>query len=75
MSKRDLWESWEKENGLQEGFLATSGWEFMAVMFQIPFDRHYDLSAAAGIGFGEMNDAADGYIKAFDLMREKKVIP
>ena len=75
-SQRGEWGRWEKENGLKEGMMEATGWEFMeALVVMIEFNREYDLSRAREAGFEETVDTVVGYHLAFERMREAKIIP
>ncbi|MCJ1408086.1 hypothetical protein MMC19_002159 [Ptychographa xylographoides] len=69
------WDRWAQENGLKEGAFERSSWEFMDAIVGIPFGRQYDLSAARKIGFEQQTTTVGGYHKAFDRMRQAKIIP
>jgi hypothetical protein len=70
------WAEWVKSNGLREGALEGTGWDFMAVMLEkIPIDRQYDLSAIYAAGFEEKIDPVEDYHVAFERMRQATLIP
>ena len=76
MARKEQWGAWVKENGLKEGFVETASWDMFAGLLQyIPFDRNMDLKLSKKIGFGESSKTVDGYITAFERMREAKIIP
>ena len=77
MAQKANWSKWVAENGLREGVLETSAWDFMEACFKyLTFDRQLDLSAARGIGFlEEQENVINGYYVAFDRMRRAKIIP
>lgn len=75
-AQRGQWEDWVKENGLKEGALQATSWEFMsAIMGAITFDRQYDLSACRKVGFQEKTETVKGYTRAFEKMRAARIIP
>lgn len=73
---RNQWASWVKDNGLKEGALEGTSWEFMAAIMEgITFDRQYDLSACREVGFNESVPTVMGYALAFDRMSKARIIP
>lgn len=74
--QKGAWAKWVKENGLKEGALEATSWEFMsAIMGGITFDRQYDLSACREVGFQEKMETVQGYSRAFERMRSARIIP
>ncbi|TKA60631.1 hypothetical protein B0A55_10590 [Friedmanniomyces simplex] len=69
------WAKWISTNGLKEGALEGTSWEFMQAVIGIPFRRDYDASASRAIGFEEVRAHAEGYKLAFDEMRRAGFIP
>ena len=56
--------------------METASWDMLAGLLQyIPFDRNMDLKLSKKIGFGESSKTVDGYITAFERMKEAKIIP
>lgn len=73
---REEWPTWVKEHGLREGALEKTDFGFLTMMMGMAvFGREYDLSKSRGIGFAETRDTMEGYLEAFELMREAKIIP
>lgn len=73
---REEWPAWVKEHGLKEGALEKTDFGFLTMMMGMAvFGREYDLSKSRGIGFVETRDTVEGYLEAFELMREAKIIP
>ncbi|TKA77660.1 hypothetical protein B0A55_04614 [Friedmanniomyces simplex] len=69
------WAKWISTNGLKDGALEGTSWEFMQAVIGIPFRRDYDASASRAIGFEEVRAHAEGYRLAFDEMRRAGFIP
>lgn len=69
------WASWVSRNGLKEGALEGTSWEFMQAVIGIPFRRDYDPTASREIGFTEERPHAEGYKRVFEEMRVAKIIP
>ena len=69
------WEVFERKWGLLPGVIQNSSWEFLDVLLTLTiFDRHYDLSKFAGLGF-EQTDMMKNYEESFGLMRKAKILP
>ncbi|KAI9807972.1 MAG: hypothetical protein M1825_005279 [Sarcosagium campestre] len=75
MDHENEWTEWYQQHDLKRGTLEGTTWDFMEAIFGINFNRQYDLSAARNIGFIEEVDTIAGYYKAFDRMKEAKLIP
>jgi hypothetical protein len=76
LARKEKWGIWVEENGLNDGFIETASWDMFAWLLQyIPFDRNLDLKLSKKIGFQERARTVDGYITAFERMREAKIIP
>ncbi len=70
-AQKGKWSQWVKDNGLKQGTLEGTGWDFMTVMLEmIPIDRQYDLSASRAAGFEEKVDTVSSYHTAFERMKE-----
>ena len=71
------WRDLEEKHGLKKGIFERYGWGFIdGLTTAFDFDRQYDMSSVREIGFHEEVDTAkDGYLLAFDRMREGKIIP
>lgn len=63
---RHEWAAWVKENGLKEGAVENTTWEFMEGVMSSDFDRQYDLSRMREVGFDEKINTVTGYHIAFD---------
>ena len=74
-AQKPKWAQWVKDNGLKEGALEGTSWEFFAALFSIPFDREYDLTASRSVGFKDSVNTAAGYHIAFERMRQANIIP
>jgi len=72
---RGEWSNWVARNGLKEGALEGTSWEFMQAVIGIPFRRDYDATAIREIGFTERRPHAEGYKIVFDDMRRARIIP
>jgi len=72
---RAQWGKWVEENGLREGAVEGTSWDFMAQIMSIPFARDYDLSAAREIGFTESVDHLMSYHLVFERMKAARLIP
>ena len=71
-------EAWAKETGVRTLALEGAnkgGWEFVDMLFGIPFDRQFDLSRIREVGFQETIDHVEGYKKTWDRMKEAKFLP
>lgn len=56
--------------------LERTDFGFLTVMMGMAvFGREYDLGKAREIGFTETRDTVDRYLKAFELMRQARLIP
>ena len=74
--QKGRWEEWAKEEGLKEGALQATSWDFMSgIMGAMTFDRQYSLSACQEVGFRETIETVKGYTVAFERMRMAKIIP
>lgn len=72
---RKEWPTWVKEHGLKEGALEKTDFGFLTMMMGMAvFGREYDLSKSRGIGFAETRDTVEGYLEAFELMRDRKSV-
>jgi hypothetical protein len=73
--KTDVTE-WVTKNGLSEGAVAGTSFEFLSVMLGMAvFDRQYELRKAREVlGFTETRDTVTGFTDAFDLMKRAKII-
>lgn len=69
------WAAWVQKNGLKEGALQGTSWNFMQDVIGIPFRRDYDASASRSIGFTEQRPHAEGYKIVFEDMRRARIIP
>jgi hypothetical protein len=70
------WEKLAQKHGLKKNIMEQFSWPFLYfVMTAFDFDRQYDLNAGRAVGFNEKIDTVDGYKKAFQRMREAKIIP
>lgn len=72
----DAWLKLAQEHGLRSEVVKEQNWghvHFMLVQFD--FDRQYDLSRSREVGFTEEINTVDGYIKAWERMREAKILP
>ena len=75
-SRQPQWGEWVRKNGLKEGALEGTSWEFVSALTEsATFDRQYDLSRIREVGFQEKVDTVMGYHLAFDRMRRAKIIP
>jgi len=74
-SHQSQWADWVRRNGLKEGALEGTSWDFMQAVASLPFRRDYDLSAIREIGFTEERQHSLGYIRTFEEMRRAKIIP
>lgn len=45
------------------------------MLVDFDFDRQYDLSRSREVGFSEEIDTVEGYIKAWERMRDAKILP
>ncbi|KAH7052016.1 hypothetical protein B0J12DRAFT_710262 [Macrophomina phaseolina] len=73
---RAAWSALAKKHGIKEEIVDQQGWghtHFMLVDFD--FDRQYDLSRSREVGFSEEIDTVEGYIKAWERMRDAKILP
>ena len=63
--RKGQWGQWGqrvKENGLKDGALESTDWDFMsAITGAITFDGQYDLNAGREAGFHEKTDAEGVY--------------
>ncbi|KAK4897070.1 hypothetical protein LTR28_001772 [Elasticomyces elasticus] len=73
--RREDWTAWVQKHGLKSDALGNTDYDFMTAVMNIPFQRDYDLSASREVGFTEQRDHAEGYRRAFDLMRAARIIP
>ena len=74
--QRSQWADWVKDQGLKEGALEGTTWDFMDMIIAgASFDRQFDLSECRSVGFKEEVPTTMGYALAFDRMREAKIIP
>lgn len=74
--RKGQWGRWVEENGLKNGALEATSWDFMAaIMGAITFDRQYDLNACREVGFQEKTETVKGYNRAFERMRMANIIP
>ncbi|KAK5685398.1 hypothetical protein LTS10_003476 [Elasticomyces elasticus] len=76
-SKSAKWEQWMQENKVKDKVLDRTCWGFMTTLANdySTFDRSFDLSKARSIGFDERADHVQSYHKAFDRMRDARIIP
>lgn len=74
-SHQGEWANWVSTNGLKEGALEGTSWQFMQAILNISFRRDYDATASRSIGFTEERPHAEGYRMVFDEMRRAKIIP
>jgi hypothetical protein len=73
---KDQWSEWTKKNGLREGFLEGTSWEFIDFLLnQADRNRHFDLSKAEEFGFKEKVDTVRRYEIAFERMKQVNMIP
>lgn len=72
----DVWTRVAEKYGLRQQTVEEQNWPFVYFMLvQFNFDRQYDLTRSRKIGFKEEIDTAEGYIKAWDRMRNAKILP
>jgi len=70
------WVEWVKQNGLRDGAIEGTDFGFLGVMLgRAVFGREYGLGEARILGWGEERDSVQGYLNAFRLMREKRIVP
>lgn len=76
MANRERWSPFVDKYGLKEGLTESSTWDVLqlATVFAA-FDRQYDLTKARSIGFEQSSTAVQGYLTAFDRMKEAGFIP
>lgn len=67
--------SLRSKNGLREGAMEATSFDFMQGVTSIPFRRDYDPGASRSVGFTEERKHAEGYRMAFDEMRKARIIP
>jgi hypothetical protein len=73
---RTEWAAWEAKHGLKKGVIKGTDFTFLTIMLGMAvFGREYDLGKAQEIGFRETRETVDGYLKAFELMKNAKIIP
>lgn len=72
------WKEIEKRYGLRSGIANSErilpGFEYFHLT-QADFDRHYDMSKLAKVGFAEEHVIMDTWGTTFNRMREAKIIP
>lgn len=75
MAEKDLWPAWVQENGLRENALDAMQWDILGVCLSLPMRIDFDLTASREIGFQETLGPGEGYILAFDRLREGRFLP
>lgn len=76
MAQKDNWDAWVDSNGLKQGFVENSSWDILGAVFAwVVFDKQYDLTVSRELGFKESAPTIEGYITAFNRMKEAKIIP
>lgn len=62
--------------GLDPDLADRHNWTFTDFMLdEYDFDREYDLGRARAAGFGETADTVEGYVLAWERMRDGGVLP
>lgn len=75
-TNRAEWTAWEAKHDLKKGVIKGTDFTFLTIMLGMAvFGREYDLGKAQEIGFRETRDTVDGYLNAFELMKNAKIIP
>jgi hypothetical protein len=74
-AKKEVWQKLETKSGLKAGALEETGFDFVDAVMRIPVRRDFDSAARKAAGFTEERDPAQGYLLAFDEMRDARIIP
>jgi hypothetical protein len=70
------WELFERKHNLRPGTIQGASWNFLEVLLSLAtFDRQYDLSKFAAVGFRDRVDLVQNYVQTFDLMKAARMIP
>lgn len=71
-----VWMSLAKKHNLRAEVLDEQNWSFVHFMLvQFDFDRQYDLSRIREVGFTEEIETVEGYKRAWERMRDAKILP
>ncbi|RFU33071.1 hypothetical protein B7463_g3260, partial [Scytalidium lignicola] len=75
-SHKAEWLAWIEKNRLKRQAVEKTNFSHLTVMMSLAaFDRQYDITKAREIGFIETEKTVNGYLTAFELMKEGKIIP
>ncbi|UPX14082.1 uncharacterized protein EKO05_0004573 [Ascochyta rabiei] len=72
----DTWRKMAETYSLKEKVVREQNWPFVHFMLvDFDFDRQYDLTRSRAVGFDEGIDTLDGYVKAWERMRQANILP
>ncbi|KAH6981575.1 hypothetical protein BKA56DRAFT_484856 [Ilyonectria sp. MPI-CAGE-AT-0026] len=75
MAHKDSWSTWTKENGLGAKSLDDAWSDVLVTSLSMPVRIDFDLGASREIGFSESMEPGEGFLLAFDRLREAKFLP
>ncbi|KAL6408614.1 hypothetical protein AUP68_07558 [Ilyonectria robusta] len=75
MSEKAKWPAWIRENGLVDNALEAMHWDILQTSLLTTVRIDFDLGASREIGFQETKGPGEGYILAFDRLRDAKFLP
>ncbi|KAH7018768.1 hypothetical protein EDB80DRAFT_699362 [Ilyonectria destructans] len=75
MAHKHSWSTWTKENGLGAKSLDDAWSDVLVTSLSMPVRIDFDLGASRDIGFSESMEPGEGFLLAFDRLREAKFLP
>ncbi|RSL43304.1 hypothetical protein CEP51_016379 [Fusarium floridanum] len=75
MAQKESWPDWTQEQGLRKNALEDMQWDILQMILTLPVRIDYDLGASREIGFREILKPGEGYMVAFDRLREAQLLP
>lgn len=75
LRQKESWPSWIKETGLRANALEGINWDHLEICFYLNMSIDFDLSASQQVGFREALQPGQGYIRAFERLKQAKLLP
>ncbi|KPM39559.1 hypothetical protein AK830_g6999 [Neonectria ditissima] len=74
-AQKDSWLTWTQKNDLGARSIDDAWSDILATSLFMPIGIDYDLNASREIGFSESIEPGEGYLLAFERLREANLLP